>query len=109
VPGTRRNQGNRDLDLALVNEWRARNNRAPIAADNVDSNKYNRVDVRASKTFNVGSRRVELIGQVFNVFGTDNLGGVGSSQVSNALSDSFGRILTAEPRQQAELAVRFVW
>ena len=53
--------------------------------------------------------RLELIGQVFNLLGTDNLGGVGSTQVTNALSDSFGRILTAQPRQQAELAVRFAW
>ena len=51
-----------------------------------------------------------MIGQVFNVLGIDNLGGVGSTYVTNALSsDSFGRILTAQPRQQAELAVRFVW
>ena len=28
VPGTTRNQGNRDLDLALVNAWRASNGRA---------------------------------------------------------------------------------
>jgi hypothetical protein len=58
----------------------------------------------------VGSgRRVELIGQLFNVFGTDNLGGIGTSYVTNALSDSFGKVLTALPRQQAELAVRFVF
>ena len=71
---------------------------------------YNRLDIRASKAITFGGRRrLELIGQVFNVFGTDNLGGVGSTQVTNALSDSFGRILTAQPRQQAELAVRFAW
>lgn len=49
-----------------------------------------------------------LIPHVFNLLGTDNLlasQGAGS-WVTNALSDSFGRILTALPRQQAELAAR---
>ena len=110
VPGTTRNQGNRNLDLALVNEWRATNRLAPISADQIDSDRYNRFDVRLSKSLQVGGgRRLELIGQVFNVLGTDNLAGVGSGWVTNALSDSFGRILEAQPRQQAELAVRFAF
>ena len=70
------------------------------------------MDLRVSKAFRLGGdQRVELIGQVFNVFGTDNLiasGGQGA-WVDNALSDSFGRILSASNRQQAELALRFVW
>ena len=33
----------------------------------------------------------------------------GVSQVTNALSNSFGRVLSALPRQEAELAVRFAW
>ena len=66
--------------------------------------------MRVSKAFVLGgTQRLELIGQVFNLLGTDNLGGVGTGWVTNALSDSFGRILTALPRQQAELAVRFVF
>jgi hypothetical protein len=110
VPGTTRNQGNRNLDLARVNAWRQQNGRAPIPADQIDSNRYSRVDVRASKWIALGAeRRVEVIGQVFNAFGTDNLGGVGAAWQTNALSDSFGRILTALPRQQAEVAVRFVF
>jgi hypothetical protein len=43
------------------------------------------------------------------LLGTDNLGGIGTSQVTNALSDSFGRVLSALPRQQAELAARIVF
>jgi len=110
VPGTTRNQGNRDLDLGLVNAWRATNGLGPVAADQIDGNRFNRVDVRISKALVLGgTQRVEFIGQVFNVFGTDNLGGVGTGWVTNALSDSFGRIQTAQPRQQAELAVRFVF
>jgi hypothetical protein len=58
-----------------------------------------------------GNRKLEVIGQVFNLFGTNNLiasGGVGS-YVTNALSDSFGKILTAGNRQQAEVALRYAW
>ncbi len=57
------------------------------------------------------TRDIKLIAQIFNVLGTDNLLPPASTAgwVENALSDSFGRVLTALPRQQAELAVRFVW
>ena len=108
VPGTSVNQGNRNLDLSLVNAWRATNGLGPIAASQIDSTFYNRLDIRASKTLTLNDRRrIELIAQVFNVLGTNNLGGIGTSYVTNALSDSFGRILSAQPKQQAELAVRF--
>jgi hypothetical protein len=111
VPGTTRNQGNHGdttVFLAAVNAWRAQNGRAPIPASQLDTNGYNRVDVRASKTVAVGMKRVEFIAQVFNLFGTDNLGIAGTWQ-ENALSNSFGRILEVQPRQQAELAVRFTF
>ena len=73
----------------------------------MDENSYNSVDVRVSKAFPLGgTRRVELIAQVFNVFGTDNLL---AAWTTNALSDSFGRILQASNRQQAELAVRLAF
>ena len=73
---------------------------------------FNSVDLRASKSLKLfGSQRVEFIGQLFNLFGRDNLlipGGAGT-YVENALSDSFGRILSAQNRQQAELAIRYTW
>jgi hypothetical protein len=111
VPGTTRNMGNRDTAAMLtsVNAWRAQNGRAPIAEESLDSNEYNRFDVRASKAFAFGGRRLEFIGQVFNVFGRDNLGAIELGWQENALSDAFGRILTVQPRQQAELAVRFTF
>ena len=56
-----------------------------------------------------GRRRIEASGQVFNLFGRDNLGGIGSSFQTNALSDSFGQLLTAQNRQQAEIAVRMTF
>jgi hypothetical protein len=49
------------------------------------------------------------VGQLLNILGTKNLlasGGNGAS-VDNALSDAFGRVLTAFNRQQGEVAVRF--
>jgi len=47
---------------------------------------------------------------VFNILGTDNLNAPFSGgQVTNALSTSFGQILTAKNRQQAELAIRIAW
>jgi hypothetical protein len=110
VPGTTRNIGNRDNErmLTAVNAFRALNGRAPIDASQIDTNEFNRFDIRVSKAFALaGNRRVELIAQVFNLFGTDNLGGIEQGWNENALSNSFGRLLTVQSRQQAELAVRF--
>jgi hypothetical protein len=112
VPGATSNMGNRRTDemLALVNTYRAQNGRAAISADQIDSDRYNRLDVRASKAFSLrANQRVEIIAQVFNLLGTDSLGGVNTTWVENALSNSFGRMLTVHPRQLAELAVRYVW
>jgi hypothetical protein len=112
VPGTTRNSGNRNLDLDAVNVWRAANGLNAIAASDINSNRYSAIDLRASRSFRLqGNRKVEIIGQVFNLLGTDNLiasGGLGS-YVSNALSDSFGKILTSGNRQQAEVALRYAW
>ena len=83
---------------------------AAISADQIDTDRYNRLDVRASKAFSLGgTERIELMAQVFNLLGTDSLGGLDRGWVENALSDSFGRVTTVEPRQQAELAIRFGW
>lgn len=71
---------------------------------------FNRYDARAIKPIPLGgTRRLELMAQVFNLFGSDNKGGTGQAWVENALSDSFGRLLGVLPRQQAELGVRFLW
>jgi hypothetical protein len=112
VPGTTKGMGNRDNDAMLkaVNAYRAANGLAPITALTYNTNDYNRVDVRASKAINLaGRKRLELIGQVFNLFGRTNLGGIGSSFNTNALSSTFGQLPTAQPRQQGEVAVRFTF
>ena len=57
----------------------------------------------------LGPSRVELIGQVFNLFGNINLGGIGVTRQTNALSNAFGQILGAQTRQEGELAIRVTW
>ena len=86
VPGTSNNQGNRNLDINLVNAWRATNGLAPISASQFSSNRYNSIDLRASKAIQLGAgRKVEFVAQVFNVLGTDNLlPPGGDSYVANA-------------------------
>jgi hypothetical protein len=111
VPGTSRNQGGRNLDLDAVNAWRAANGRAAIPEGQIESTRFNSIDARVSRTFEIGGdRKLEVLAQVFNLLGTDNLDApFTSGRVTNALSDTFGRILTARPRQQAELGVRFTF
>jgi hypothetical protein len=112
VPGTTKNMGNRQTAgmLAAVNAYRATVNLAPIPESQIESNQLRQLDLRVSKAITTGrGTRVELIGQVFNVLGRDNLGGLSSQYITNVRSDSFGRILTSLPRQQGEVAVRFVF
>ncbi len=113
VPGTSRNQGSRNLDLAAVNAYRASQGLAAVPADQIDTNRFRSIDVRVGRTFQLpGRARAELVAQLFNIAGFDNLSaplGGGAGYVTSALSPSFGRILTAMPRQQAELAIRLMW
>jgi hypothetical protein len=115
VPGTTRNQGNRDLDLAKVNAYRATLGLASFDASQIDSSRFNSFDIKFSRPVYVrGERRIEAIGQVFNLFGTTNLAassGQASSggNTTNATSPNFGKILGALNLQQAELAVRIVF
>ncbi|MGH9254931.1 MAG: TonB-dependent receptor, partial [Vicinamibacterales bacterium] len=113
VPGTTRNvfnRGNDDQMLALVNALRAQNGRAPIAASQLMTDEFQRFDLRVSKRVGLGgARRAELLVQVFNLFGTDNFGPGATPWQMNATSNAFGTINTVHPRQQAELAVRFVF
>jgi carboxypeptidase family protein/TonB-dependent receptor-like protein len=110
VPGTHKGQGNRDLDMGLVNAWRATRGLGPLDASQFSKNDYNRVDARVSKAFTLGGkRRLEGIFQIFNLFGRDNLGGIGSSFQTNALTNTLGQLLTAQNRQQAEIAIRMTF
>jgi hypothetical protein len=109
VPGTTRAMGNRDNTamLTAVNAYRAARGLAAIPESQIDNNKYNALDVRVSKAIHLGgNRRIDLTAQAFNLLGTDNLQ---ATWVTNAQSASFGRILQAFNRQQAELAMRVSW
>jgi hypothetical protein len=110
VPGTSRaafNRGDNERLIGLVNTWRATRGLSPLPVSQINTNEYNSVDMRVSKSLAVaGLGRAELIAQVFNVLGRDNLQ---AAWQTNALSDAFGRIQQALNRQQAEVAIRFTW
>jgi hypothetical protein len=115
VPGTTRNQANRDLNLDTVNAYRATLGLAPLSASAFDSSRFNSFDILASRPIFVkDQRRLELAVQVFNLFGTQNLGVPNGQQIAggntnNATSGSFGKIQGAFNLQQAELSARFVF
>jgi hypothetical protein len=112
VPGTHRGMGNRENTamVAAVNAYRASRGLAPISESQLDTNALKRVDLRLTKGFSLGSsRKVELVGQVFNLFGANNLGGIGSNQIGSAIAPNFGQIPSAQPRQQGEVAIRYIW
>jgi len=109
VPETTRNVFNRDNDaamLAAVNAWRALNGLVPVSPT-FSTNELKSLDIRASKSIRLnGSRRVELIAQVFNVLNRTNILG---QWTTNALSPAFGTSTSAGPKRQAELAARFTF
>ena len=106
APGTTRNQGNRGLDLGQVNAWRATFNLPAIDADALASTKFQSLDLRASKSVPLGgSRRAEIVAQLFNVLNTVNLSGI----QTNALATTFGQASRAAAGRQAELALRLAW
>ena len=106
VPGTTRNQGCRDLDLNLVNAYRAASGLAAVSESAIASSRFTSVDVRLSKSFTIyGRQRVEALAQVFNVFNAANLSGI----QTNALATTFGAASRAAAGRQAELGVRFIW
>ncbi len=104
VPGTSRNQGQRDLSLSAVNAYRAILGLSAIASSAIDSSHFNSLDVRAERPILAREHlHIDAIGQVFNVFGTTNLTGGNTTRADSA---NFGKILNALNLQQAELALR---
>lgn len=107
VPGTSRDQGARDLSLAAVNAYRATLNLPAVTSSQIDSSRFNSLDIRASRPiFTHNDKRIDVIGQVFNLFGVTNLTGGNTTRADSA---NFGKILSASNLQQAELAVRIVF
>lgn len=111
VPGTTRNSGSRDLNLAAVNAYRAASGLPPIADSAIDSSALSVADMRVSKSIRLqGTMKLELLLQVFNFMNTRNLQDqYGGGRVNNALSTNFGRIFTARPMAQGEVAAKLVW
>jgi hypothetical protein len=111
VAGTTRNSGSRDLNLAAVNAYRAANGLAAVADSDIDSSALSVADLRVSKSIKLqGTMKLELLLQVFNFLNTKNLQDqYGGGRVNNALSTNFGRIFTARPMAQGEVAAKLVW
>ncbi|HWG38498.1 MAG TPA: hypothetical protein VN690_12350, partial [Terriglobales bacterium] len=106
VVGTTRNQGRRDLNYTLVNAYRTSLGLGAVDPSMLANGRYNDVDLRAARTFGLGeSKQVDVIAQVFNLFGTYNYSGVST----NLRSASWGQPTGAGPLQQAELAVHFIF
>ena len=106
VTGTSRNQGNRDISYDAINAYRSSISLAPVTAASVTSTRYVNLDVRVSKyLFQREQRKVELIGQAFNLFGFRNY----TSFTSAGASSAFG-VATAQAQAQiAELAARYTF
>ena len=77
------------------------------APSDIDSSRISIMDMRVSKALRFGdARKIELLVQAFNLFNTENLQAqFGGGRVGNALSNTFGRITSARPSRQVELAV----
>ncbi|HXR97898.1 MAG TPA: carboxypeptidase regulatory-like domain-containing protein [Terriglobales bacterium] len=116
VIGTSRNQGRRDLDFAAINAYRTSltfkdsqgviHNFPAVDASMLANGRVDTVDFRAARSFSLGEgKRVDVIGQVFNLLGTYNYTGI----TTNLSSLTWGQPTGAGPLQQAELAVHFVF
>jgi hypothetical protein len=133
IPGTTRDQGNRNLNWAQVNTYRSQlNDHAPptggaastyykschpttgapvclstnLSADSVTSSQYQDFDLRVSKTvFEHESMKLDIVGQAFNLFGTENYTGITTSPISY----TFGQPTGAGNVQIGELAAKFTF
>lgn len=106
VTGTTRNQVNRNVDLGAINTYRTSRGLATVSAGTIQNSSYKTFDFRLSKNFHLGERyHVEVYGQGFNLFGTNNY----SSITTSAASATFGRAADSSNKQQGELAARFTF
>ncbi|WP_419805913.1 TonB-dependent receptor [Terriglobus sp.] len=108
VPGTSRNQVQRNVDYTLINNYRATRGLTAIDPANVQNSAYKSFDLRILKNFRIHDRfALEVYGQAFNLFGADNY--LYNSITTSAASASFGRASDSGNRQQGELAARFTF
>jgi hypothetical protein len=108
VPGTTRNQVNRDVDFNVINTFRTARGLSTLSSSTVQNSSYNSFDFRLLESIKLGeSRRLELYGQAFNLFGRVNY--TNSSITTSAAASTFGRASAASNLQQGELAARFIF
>ncbi|MGH9482732.1 MAG: hypothetical protein ACRD1L_11650, partial [Terriglobales bacterium] len=116
VIGSTRSQGRRNLDYSAINAYRTSltykdaqgvvHNFPAVDASMLANGRANTLDLRAARTFNLGeTRRLDVIGQVFNILGTYNYTGI----TTNLSSLAWGQATGAGPLQQAELALHFTF
>lgn len=124
VPGTTRNQINRDINLGAVNTFIDAQNAyrqtqnvkngtqlplfSPVNGSQIQNSSFNSFDFRLLESFRLGeSKRLEVYGQAFNLFGRVNY--TNSTITTTVTSATFGQASAASNRQQGELAARFVF
>jgi Carboxypeptidase regulatory-like domain len=107
VPGTKRDQGNRNLNYTALNLYRSQIGLSnTLSPSSVASTKYSDFDIRISKYFfQHDTRRLEIIGQAFNLFGTENYTVITTSPIS----PTFGAPTAANTVQIGELAAKFTF
>ena len=114
IPGTKRDQGNRGISFAAINAYRTDYNVAHPTAGlstnltpgSISSTKYQDLDIRVSKfIFQHDSMKLEIIGQGFNVFGSENFTSINLTPTSNA----FGSPTASGNVQIGELAAKFTF
>ena len=111
VPGTTRNSGSRDLDLAAVNAWRALNNLAAIAEspDRQLAHQHHR-HAREQERALRRNRKLDLMVQAFNIFNTEEPAGAVRRRTRR--QRAVERLRAHHQRaaeRQIELAVRLMW
>jgi hypothetical protein len=93
--------------MARVNAYRATVNLAPLQASQISTNEFYGLDMRVNKAIALGgSKKVDLILQVFNLLNRTNLL---AAWQTNARSAKFGVVESAGNMRQAEVAARFTF
>jgi len=127
VPGTTRDQGNRNISWAAINAYRtdldtnvatyktACASNAPgtgsclstnLGTGSVATNRYKDFDLRVSRVIPIHENlKVEIIGQAFDLFGTENYTAIGYSPITN----TFGIPTNANTVQIGEVAAKFTF
>jgi outer membrane receptor protein involved in Fe transport len=109
APGVAYQNGCRSLNFDAVNAFRATRGLPAVSENDVACPGFANLDIRVLKTFTVtGSHRIELIGQLFNVFNRANF----AIPQNNIGSSLFGKTIQImenikAPSRQVEVALRY--